>query len=142
MIIIYWCPPGFHKDLCDREVLAYVTDTEKGNGTKRLFFSTIFSEDLKVFFVWEGEHSSSDQTDHDPVTIFRCYYMPFDGRSKSVTMTRKRSGLFATIWYGVARGIEMLVNLINISYCAMKILPYQDKYFSKYRTKSVQEFLF
>ena len=39
-------------------------------------------------------------------------------------------------------GIEMLVNLINISYCAMKILPYQDKYFSKYRTKSVQEFRF
>ena len=36
----------------------------------------------------------------------------------------------------------MLVNLINISYCAMKILPYQDKYFSKYRTKSVQEFRF
>ena len=40
------------------------------------------------------------------------------------------------------KGIEMLVNLINISYCSMKILPYQDKYFSKYRTKSVQEFRF
>ena len=40
------------------------------------------------------------------------------------------------------KGIEMLVTLINISYCAMKILPYQDKYFSKYRTKSVQEFRF
>ncbi len=40
------------------------------------------------------------------------------------------------------KGIEMLVNLINISYCAMKILPYQNKYFSKYRTKSVQEFRF
>ena len=40
------------------------------------------------------------------------------------------------------KAIEMLVNLINISYCAMKILPYQDKYFSKYRTKSVQEFRF
>ena len=39
-------------------------------------------------------------------------------------------------------GIEMLVNLINISYCAMKILPYQDQYFSEYRTKSVQEFRF
>lgn len=36
----------------------------------------------------------------------------------------------------------MLVNLINIAYCAMKILPYQDKAFSKYRTKSVQEFRF
>lgn len=69
---------------------------------KRLFFSTIFSEDLKVFCT-EEEHSSSDQTDHDPVNYIRCYYMPFDGRSKSATMNRKRSGLFATIWYGVAR---------------------------------------
>ena len=40
------------------------------------------------------------------------------------------------------KGIEMLVNLINISYCAMKLLPYQDKTFSEYRTKSVQEFRF
>ena len=36
----------------------------------------------------------------------------------------------------------MLVNLINISYCAMKILPYQNEHFSEYRTKSVQEFRF
>ena len=49
----------FTKIFGDREVLAYVTDTEKGNGTKRLFFSTIFSEDLKVFCT-EEEHSSSD----------------------------------------------------------------------------------
>ena len=36
----------------------------------------------------------------------------------------------------------MLVNLINISYCAMKILPYQEESFLKYRTESVQEFRF
>jgi len=36
----------------------------------------------------------------------------------------------------------MLVNLINIAYCAMKLLPYQDKTFSKYQTESVQEFRF
>ena len=40
------------------------------------------------------------------------------------------------------KGIEMLVNLINICYCAMKILPYQNEQFSEYRTKSVQEFRF
>lgn len=38
--------------------------------------------------------------------------------------------------------IELLVNLINISYCAMKIFSYQEKEFSKYRTESVQEFRF
>ena len=40
------------------------------------------------------------------------------------------------------KGIEMLANLINISYCAMRLLPYQDEVFSKYRTESVQEFRF
>ena len=34
------------------------------------------------------------------------------------------------------------LDLINISYCAMKILPYQNEHFSEYRTKSVQEFRF
>ena len=59
----------------NKEVLAYVTATEKEHGTKRLFFSTVFPEDLQIF-------------------------------------------------------------------CAMKILPYQNEHFSKYRTKSVQEFRF
>ena len=36
----------------------------------------------------------------------------------------------------------MLVNLINIACCAMKLLPYQDEAFAKYRSKSVQEFRF
>lgn len=38
------------------------------------------------------------------------------------------------------KGIEIMVNLINISYCAMKILPYKDEIFSQYRDTSVQEF--
>ena len=32
-----------------REIQAYVTATEKEHGTKRLFFSTIFPEDLQIF---------------------------------------------------------------------------------------------
>ena len=41
-----------------------------------------------------------------------------------------------------SKGIETLVSLINVAYCAMKILPYQDEVFSKYRVESVQEFRF
>lgn len=40
------------------------------------------------------------------------------------------------------KGIEMLVNLINIAYCAMKILPYQEEAFSKYRGENAHEFRF
>lgn len=36
----------------------------------------------------------------------------------------------------------MLVNLINISYCAMKLLPYKEESFSNYRNESVQELRF
>ena len=40
------------------------------------------------------------------------------------------------------KGIEMLVNLINISYCAMKLLPYMDNTFAAYRGGNIQEFRF
>ena len=40
------------------------------------------------------------------------------------------------------KGIEMLVNLINISYFALKLLPYLDDKFADYRNKSVQDFRF
>ena len=40
------------------------------------------------------------------------------------------------------KGIEMLINLINISYAAIKLLPYVDDKFAGYRNKSVQDFRF
>lgn len=40
------------------------------------------------------------------------------------------------------KGIEMMVNLINVAYCAMKLLPYQDESFSDFLDKSVQYFRF
>ena len=36
-----------------REIQAYVTATEKEHGTKRLFFSTIFPEDLQIFCAYQ-----------------------------------------------------------------------------------------
>ena len=36
----------------------------------------------------------------------------------------------------------MLINLINISYFSMKLLPYVDDKFAGYRNKSVQDFRF
>jgi len=39
-------------------------------------------------------------------------------------------------------GIELLVTLINISYCSMKIIPFQENDFNFYCFKSVQDFRF
>ena len=37
------------------------------------------------------------------------------------------------------KGIETMINLINISYSAMKILPYKNEAFSQYKNTSTQE---
>ncbi len=36
----------------------------------------------------------------------------------------------------------MLINLINISYSSMRLLPYVDDKFASYRNKSIQDFRF
>lgn len=40
------------------------------------------------------------------------------------------------------KGIEMLVNLINLVYSATKLLPYVDTNFSSCQTQNTQEFRF
>ena len=125
----------------DREVLAYVTAAEKGHSTKRLFFSTIFPEELQTSSACQEKvrlcQNSSDWMKYIPLSLYSyrwnieiSYYEKKTFWSICRYMVRSR------------KGIEMLVNLINISYCAMKILPYQDGHFSEYRTISVQEFRF
>ena len=124
-----------------REVLAYVTSPEKGSGSRRLFFSTVFPEQLQVLCAWQ-EKTPLNQTGSSrmqyiplllyafrwPIEVSHCEQKTF--RSLCSYMVRSR------------KGIETLVNLINIAHCAMKILPYQDKAFFKYQTESVQEFRF
>lgn len=44
-----------------REVLAYVTSTEKSGGTRRLFFSTIFPVNMQFFCTWQ-EKAPLNQT--------------------------------------------------------------------------------
>ena len=54
----------------NREVLAHVTATEKEHGTKRLFFSTVFPEDLQIFCTGQ-ENAPLNQTGSD-----RMKYIP------------------------------------------------------------------
>ena len=57
-----------------REVLAYVTSAEKETGSKRLFFSTIFPEQLQIFCAWQ-EKAPLNQTgsDHMQYIPLFCY---------------------------------------------------------------------
>lgn len=47
-----------------RQVMAYVTAAEKDTGSRRLFFSTVFPEQLQIFCAWQ-ERSPLNQTGSD-----------------------------------------------------------------------------
>ena len=68
---------------------------EKNSKSKRLFFSTVFPEELQDFCVHPPKASSGQEEDQK-IFWSLCNYMV-------------RS----------CHGIEMQINLINISYCAM-----------------------
>ena len=124
-----------------REVLAYVTSTEKEHGTKRLFFSTVFPEKLQIFCACQEKaqlnRAGSDRMEYIPLLLYS-----FRWNIEISYYEQKTFWSFCSYMVRSCKGIETLVNLINISYCAMNILPYQNEHFSGYQTKSVQEFRF
>ena len=133
--------PEFQEKIGCREIQAYVTATEKEHGTKRLFFSTIFPEDLQIFCAWQ-EKEPLNQTGSDRMKYIPLFLYSFRWNIETSYYEQKTFWSLCSYMVQSCNGIEMLVNLINICYCAMKILPYQDEQFSEYRTKSVQEFRF
>ena len=124
-----------------RTVMAYVTSTEKNSGSRRLFFSTIFPEQLQIFCAWQ-EKSPLNQTGSAWMQFIPLFLYSFRWNIEVSYYEQKTFWSLCSYMVRSRRGIEMLVNLINITYCAMKLLPYQDKTFSKYRAESVQEFRF
>ena len=124
-----------------REVLAYVTSPEKNSPSRRLFFSTVFPEQMQIFCAWQ-EKSPLNQTGSDRMKYIPLFCYSFRWNIEVSYYEQKTFWSFCSYMVRSRKGIEMLVNLINIAYCAMKILPYQDEAFAKYRTESVQEFRF
>ena len=124
-----------------REVLAYITATEKEGGTKRLFFSTIFPDQLEIFCAWQ-EKSPLNQTGSDWMQYIPLFFYSFRWNIEVSYYEQKTFWSLCSYMMRSCKGIEMMVNLINISYCAMKLIPYVDKGFADYKGKSVQEFRF
>ena len=124
-----------------REVWAYVTSSGKGTGTRRLFFSTFFPEQLQIFCAWQGK-SPLNQTGSSWMIYIPLFLYSFRWKIEVSYYEQKTFWSLCSYMIRSRKGIEMLVNLINISYCAMKLLPYQEESFSKYQSESVQEFRF
>ena len=124
-----------------RTVLAYVTSADKAAGGRRLFFSTVFPEQLQIFCAWQ-EKSPLNQTGSSRMQFIPLMLYAFRWPIEVSYYEQKTFWSLCSYMVRSRRGIEMLVNLINISYCSMKLLPYQDEAFFKYQTESVQEFRF
>ena len=124
-----------------REVLAYVTSPEKNSGARRLFFSTVFPEQLEIFCAWQ-EKSPLNQTGSSRMQFIPLLLYIFRWNIEVSYYEQKTFWSLCSYMVRSRKGIEMLVNLINITYCAMKLLPYQDSRFAKYQSESVQEFRF
>ena len=124
-----------------REVLAYVTTAVKGTGVRRLFFSTIFPEQLQIFCAWQ-EKAPLNQTGSAWSQYILLFLYSCRWNIEISYYERKTFWSLCSYMVRSCKGIEMLVNLINISYSAMKLLPYLDDKFADYRNKSVQDFRF
>ena len=121
--------------------MAFVTSPEKESGSRRLFFSTIFPKQLQIFCAWQ-EKSPLNQTGSDRMQFIPLFLYTFRWNIEVSYYEQKTFWSLCSYMVRSRKGIEMLVNLINISYCAMKLLPYSDKLFYGYQSVSVQEFRF
>lgn len=124
-----------------RQVQAYVTSANKEDGARRLFFSTIFPAQLQIFCAWQ-EKSPLNRTGNDWMQYIPLFLYSFRWNIEVSYYEQKTFWSLCGYMVRSRKGIEMIVNLINISYCAMKLLPYKEETFSQYRNVSVQEFRF
>jgi len=124
-----------------RTVMAYVTSAEKNSSSRRLFFSTVFPEQLQIFCAWR-EKSPLNQIGSGRMQFIPLLLYAFRWPIEVSYFEQKTFWSLCSYMARSRKGIEMLVNLINIAYCAMKLLPFQDAAFSEYRAESVQEFRF
>ena len=124
-----------------KEVLAYVTSPSREGGARRLFFSTVFPSQLQVFCAWQ-EKSPLNQTGSNWMQYIPLFLYSFRWDIEVSYYEQKSFWSLCGYMLRSRKGIEMLVNLINISYCAMKLFPYMEETFSQYRGDSVQEFRF
>ena len=124
-----------------REVFAYVTFPKKDLSTRRLFFSTIFPEQLEIFCAWQDK-APLNQTGSSRMQFIPLLLYGFRWNIEVSYYEQKTFWSLCSYMVRSRKGIEMLVNLVNVAYCTMKMLPYQEEAFSKYRAESVQDFRF
>lgn len=116
-----------------------MTASEKSTVSRRLFFSTVIPEQLQIFCAWQ-EKAPLNQTGSKWMKYIPLFLYSFRWNIEVSYYEQKTFWSLCSYMIRSRKGIEMLVNLINIAYCAMKLLPYKETSFSNYRNESIQEF--
>lgn len=120
---------------------AFVTAPEKEDGQRRLFLSTISAARIQMFCAWY-EKAPLNQTGSSRMMYIP--YMLYSLRWNLEVSYLEQKTFWSLTRYMVRKqkGIEMLINLISLSYAGMKLLPLVDPEFEKYKKSSPQEIRF
>ena len=109
----------------EREVLAFVACTEKKGCSRRLFFRTVFPEQISMFCAWQ-EKAPLNQTGYRWMPYIPLFLYGFRWNIEVSYYEHKTFWSPCSYMVRSKNGIEMLANLINISYCAMKMQEIRD----------------
>lgn len=119
-----------------RKVHAYVTKTE--TNSRRLYFSTINTDYMIMNCSWQDNFlvRNMDRTniEYSLLSLYRVRW--------NIEVSYYEQKTFWSLEKYMVRGsnsIKLLINLINVAYSAMKILPYYDSKFSEFINDTPQE---
>ena len=125
----------------DKVVYALVTAPKNGKGGRRLFLCT--ADPRIISFNWENSTNKTTCT-YGAENVFYLQLVWY-GLRWNIEVSYYEGKTFWSIEEYQIRskeGIQRLVNLINLSYSAMTLLPYSNETFSRYQSASAQETLF
>ena len=125
----------------DLTIMAYVTAANKTGSGRRLFLSTINPADIHISCARQ-EKAPLNQTGKEWMCYIPLFLYSFRWNIKVGYYEQKTFWSLCSYMARSKRAVELVVNLINIAYCSMKILPYKDSFFDYHKNESVQEFRF
>lgn len=125
----------------NRKVLAYATAAEQKQRSRRLFLSTLFPTDLRFACAW-FQDAPINQVGWQWMPYLPLFLYKLRWNIEVSYYEQKKFWSLCSYMVHHQKGMEMLVNLINLAYSAAKLLPYVDTTFASYQTQSPQEFRF
>ena len=118
---------------------AFVTSADKEGGARRLFLSTIPASGLQLFCA-DYEKAPINQTGSGQFEFlpYMLYSVRWNGTEVGYYEQKTFWGLRKYMLRS-RNGIERMLNVINLAYTGMKLLPYIDADLSSFRDASPQE---